>query len=74
MTDFTVVLIKYVYVHVPSDSLKTIGSAYHRISADKICKPHTCYSFSRLVKHYNQAFELKFQNHNAIFQNSHPFP
>ncbi len=24
------------------------------------------YSFSRLLKHYNQSFEQKFQNHNAI--------
>ncbi len=32
------------------------------------------YSFSQLLKHYNQAFEQKFQNHNAIFQKAHPFP
>ncbi len=29
---------------------------------------------SLLLKHYNQAFELKFQNHNAIFKKTHPFP
>jgi len=32
------------------------------------------YSFSQLLKHYNQAFELKFQNHNSIYQKAHPFP
>ncbi len=31
------------------------------------------YSFSQLLKHYNQAFELKLLNHNAIFQKAHPF-
>ncbi len=29
---------------------------------------------SWLLKHYNQAFELKFQNHNAIFNKAHLFP
>ncbi len=30
--------------------------------------------FPLLLKHYNQAFEQKFQNHNAIFKKAHPFP
>jgi len=37
-------------------------------------KTVTYYSFSQLLKHYKQAFELKFQNHNAIYQKAHPFP
>jgi len=36
---------------------------------------HQLYSFSQLLKHYIQAFELKFQNHNAIYQKKkHNFP
>lgn len=31
------------------------------------------YSFSQLLKHYKQVFDLKFHDYNFIFQKAHPF-